>query len=122
MDKEINVLLVDDNIDFLETMGYWLKSRGYSVTIATNGVDALKILRHETLDIAFIDVVMPEMSGIVTVQMVRDFNKTLPIIMMSAHGKGDEVKEKGKFYGIFDFFDKGEDFTKAVDLLKLALN
>ena len=121
MGKKIKILLVDDTVDFLQTMAFWFKTKGYSVATVSNGTTALRMIRNSPPDIAFIDVLMPGLDGVVTVKMIREFNKTLPIVMMSAYEKGEAIRSKTKFYGIFDFFNKGEDFSKAEALLKAAL-
>ena len=121
MDKNIRLLIVDDEAHFLESMAYWFRSKGYFVTTASNGIDALRRIKQDPPDIVFLDLIMPEMDGAVTVKMVREFNNTLPIIMMSAYETESVVKKKVNFYGVFDFFDKSDDFSKAQALLESAL-
>jgi len=121
MDKVIKVLLVDDERDFLESMSYWFKQKGYSVLTALKGTDALTLIKKDLPNIVFLDVIMPELDGIETAKRIRERNRSLPIIMMSAYEKGTRVSTILKPYGITEFFDKSADFSKAEDLLKSLL-
>ena len=121
MAEGTRVLLVDDERDFSYPMSLWFKSKGYSVTVVSSGEDALRIIKKEPPDIVFLDIVMPKMDGYTTLKLVREFNKTIPVVMMSAYEKESTVKKKVHFYGVFGFFDKGQDFSKALALLESAL-
>jgi len=121
MAENIRVLVVDDEDGYLQTLAYWFKSKGYSVTTASKGEEALKIIKEDTPDIVFLDIVMPNMDGYTVVKLVREFNKTIPVVMMSAYEKESKVKKKVHFYGISGFFNKEEDFSKVHNLVNSAL-
>ena len=121
MSDKIKILLVDDETDFIQAMALWLNSKGYTVSTVSNGKDALRMIKKQPPDIVFLDIVMPEMDGYTVIKLVREFNMTVPVIMMSAYEKESTVQKKVHFYGVFGFFDKGEDFSKAESLLKSAL-
>ncbi|MBL4709950.1 MAG: response regulator transcription factor [Flavobacteriales bacterium] len=57
------ILLVDDEPDIIEIIGYNLKKEGYEILTATNGTDAIKIAKKETPDLIIMDVMMPGMDG-----------------------------------------------------------
>jgi len=122
MKKSVRILLVDDDPDFAQAMAFWLESRGYSVTLVLNGEDAIRTIKENTPDIVFLDIVMPHMDGYTVLKLVREFNETLPVIMMSAYEKEEKVKRKVNFYGVSSFFDKGDNFSKAMALLESALH
>ncbi len=88
--KHIKVLLVeDDNISQLVAK-LTLKKLGYSVVIASNGKEAIKILCEKIFDIILMDIQMPEMDGIETTRFIRSVesapqNRNIPIIAMTAH-------------------------------------
>jgi CheY-like chemotaxis protein len=121
MDKKIKVLLVDDEIDFAESMSFWFKSEGYSVSTASSGEEALRMIKNSPPDIVFLDIIMPNMDGYTVLKLVREFNRTIPVIMMSAYEKEGNVKKKTNFYGVFSFFNKEEHLSKAQTLLQSAL-
>ena len=63
MDKVIKVVLVDDETSFVEPMSLLFQDKGYSVSVASNGQDALKKIEEDKPDIVFIDIIMPDMDG-----------------------------------------------------------
>lgn len=121
MDKEkIKVLLVDDEIDFIQTMRFLLISKGYSVMSASDGLSAIKIIKEGPPDIIFLDLNMPVMDGLETLKRIRKFNQDLPVIIISAYTEDKKVKEINA-YGISGVFYKGEDFAKGITLLEATL-
>ena len=121
MDKPIKVLLVDDEPDFLKLMSHWFKSKGFSVINVSNGNDALKIIKTLPPDVAFLDIIMPEMDGLTLLKKIREFNQTLPIVLMSAHVEKSIEQKKGDFYGVSHIFFKEDGFPKALELLEVVL-
>ena len=61
--KKEKILLVDDEADILEIVGYNLKKEGFEVTTTDNGKDAIKLAKKENPDLIILDVMMPEMDG-----------------------------------------------------------
>ncbi|MGD9015719.1 MAG: response regulator [Candidatus Omnitrophota bacterium] len=119
--KTCSILLVDDEPDFTESMSFWFKSKGYSVNSVHSGEDALRTIKSKAPDIVFLDILMPNMDGYTVIKLIREFNRILPVIMMSAYEKESNVKKKTNFYGVFGFYNKEEQFQKAEALLKAAL-
>ncbi len=67
----IKILLVDDEQDILEFIGYALKKEGYAIFTALNGKDAITSAKKETPDLIILDIMMPEMDGIETCREIR---------------------------------------------------
>ena len=65
------ILVVDDELDILEFVGYNLRKEGYIVLTANNGLAAIEIAQEKTPDLVIIDVMMPDMDGIVTCERMR---------------------------------------------------
>ena len=65
------ILVVDDEPDILEFVGYNLRQEGYAVLTANNGLTAIDIAKEKTPDLVIIDVMMPDMDGIVTCERMR---------------------------------------------------
>ncbi len=120
MDKQIKVLLVDDEEDFRKLLGFWLNSKGYSVVTASNGKEALGIVSAENPDIIFMDLNMPVMDGVEAIKKIREFNKDVPIIIISAFVDDRKAKEVMS-WGISGVFYKGKDFQEGLQLLETAL-
>jgi signal transduction histidine kinase len=83
----MNVLIVDDEIVQIETLGRGLRTRGYGVCFALNGEDALEKLYDETrtIDMVITDYAMPEMNGLSLLKRIRKRDQSLPVIMMTAY-------------------------------------
>lgn len=116
----VNILLIDDETDYSETMGFWLMANGYSVRSAPAGRDGLETIRRERPDIVFLDIQMPEMDGIETLKTIRNEYYDLPVIMVTAYTT-DERKKEAMEIGINGFFEKGADFSEAARLISEVL-
>jgi CheY-like chemotaxis protein len=93
----LRILLAEDNIVNQRVARALLERRGYTVSVAGNGREALRFLDQGTFDLVLMDVQMPEMDGFEATAAVREREKgtgrRLPIIAMTAHAmKGDEER------------------------------
>lgn len=120
MDREIKILLVDDEPDFTQPMAFWLKTKGYTVLTAVNGEEGIEAIKGQNPDIVFMDINMPLMDGFTALKLIREFNKELPIIIISAYVGDPRVREMNA-YGISGVFYKGSDFEEGLSLLEVAL-
>jgi len=114
------ILLVDDDKDYLEVMNSWLKSVGYEVEMANSGEEALNKLEANKPHVVFLDLRMPGMDGIEVLRRIRAKDKELPVIIVTAYGDR-EKEEKVNELGVSGFFPKGGDFSKAAQLIEMAL-
>ena len=122
MPESIRVLLVDDEEDFLESIGFWLSSKGYHVTKAHDGEAALAILKEGRHDVVFLDVMMPRLDGIETLRRLRTFNKDIPVVLVTASSLADESRYAGaKALGISGLFPKGSSLDQLTQALQVAL-
>jgi DNA-binding response OmpR family regulator len=80
----LRVLVADDEEDILEVIQDRLEACGFSVIPAVNGIEALKKITAEKFDCVFLDVKMPEMSGIEVLEEVRKRDTRLPIIIITS--------------------------------------
>ena len=105
--KEIKILLVDDEPDILEIVGYNLRSEGYKVLTADNGAEAVKKAKKEKPQLIILDVMMPEMDGIEACEQIRknpDLNDTI-ITFLTARGE-DYSQLAGFDAGADDYITK----------------
>src|SRR5690606_10530884 len=79
----INILWVDDEIEFLKPHILFLEQKGYKVTTATNGQDAIELFAEERFDIVFLDENMPGISGLETLSELIEHKSNIPIIMIT---------------------------------------
>jgi len=120
MDK-IKILLIDDEIEFVETLAERLELRGYISKIAGDGESCISMLAKESFDIAILDLMMPGLSGLDTLRQIKDIDKNLPVIMLTGHGSTKDGME-GMRMGAFDFLMKPLDINELLEKIKLALN
>jgi CheY-like chemotaxis protein len=120
MENGIKVLLVDDEEDFRNLLAFWLKSKGYSVITASNGEEAIKLVKTEDPAIIFMDLNMPVMDGADALRKLREFNKEVPVIIISAFVDDRKAKEAME-QGVSGVFYKGKDFQEGLLLLETAL-
>ena len=118
--KDIRILLIDDEDGFRRPMEFWLKAKGYQVTGAVSGEEGLMMIARERPSIVCLDMKMPGMNGIETLRKIRENDKTLPVIMITAHGTPEDMKEAERL-GISGFFRKDDDFATAAKLIVIAL-
>ena len=90
MNGVASILVVDDNPKFLADA---LPMYGYNVTVANDGLEALKILMDKTFDLILLDVMMPNMDGWDTLKAIRNNKKTqyIPVIMITAVSEDQKV-------------------------------
>ena len=80
----LRILLADDEEDILEVVQDRLTACGFTVTTAVNGLEALKKLTSERFDGVFLDVKMPEMTGIEVLEAIRKSDKIIPVIILTS--------------------------------------
>ena len=77
------LLWVDDEIDLLKGHIIFLEKKGYNVTTMSNGIDAVELCREETFDLILLDEMMPGLTGLETLQRIKDIQPATPIIVKS---------------------------------------
>ncbi|HKY07581.1 MAG TPA: response regulator [Candidatus Binatia bacterium] len=85
----LRILLADDEEDILEVVQDRLEACGFAVTTASNGLEALKKLSAGRFDGVFLDVKMPEMTGIEVLEEIRKSDKSLPVIILTSSTSRD---------------------------------
>jgi len=83
------LLWVDDEIEMLKAHILFLESRGYEVVTATNGPDALDLVREDNFDLILLDENMPGLSGLETLMRLKDIAPALPVVMVTKNEEED---------------------------------
>ena len=92
MKEEFNVLLVDDERKFLDSISERIRLKGFEVLVATSGTEALEIAREQKIHAAVVDLKMPDMDGLVTITKLKEIHPEIKTVLLT--GFGDEkVKE-----------------------------
>lgn len=113
------VLLVDDDPHIQRTNEAYLKKQGYHISVAGNGVDALKIAASAALDAIVLDVDMPGMDGVTVCRRVREVSN-VPIIFLSAYAKTDD-RIRGLLAGGDDYLGKPYSLTELELRIRLRI-
>jgi DNA-binding NtrC family response regulator len=114
-----NVLLVDDEIEFLETLVKRLKKRKLTVHGAGSGQQAVEILKEVPIDVAVLDVKMPGMDGLDTLREIKKHHPSIEVIMLTGHANV-EVAIEGMKLGAFDYLMKPMDIDELLYKLQDA--
>jgi len=119
MDK-VNILLIDDEIEFIETLSERLELRGYNSEIAEDGETGISMITTKDFDVVILDLMMPGLSGLDTLRQIKAIDKKLPVILLTGHGSTKDGME-GMQLGAFDFLMKPLDINKLIEKIQLAL-
>lgn len=113
----VKVLVIDDDPSMCKTVGLLLEDHGYNPHTFTNPVDALKIAEDESFQVALVDLHMPAMNGVEMVEKLKQIDKRMSCIVMTANPNLDSATEtmrKGSCDYIVKPF-KQEELVSAVD-------
>ena len=104
---DIKILLVDDEPDILEIVGYNLKNEGYQVITAENGQEAIKFAKKYNPHLILLDIMMPEMDGIEACEKIRKINSLENVIIAFLTARGEDYSQVAGFEaGADDYITK----------------
>jgi two-component system chemotaxis response regulator CheY len=83
-ENELGILVADDDVGQLDAMRAIIEPQGLRIYFACDGEEALEIVRHESIHVAMLDVHMPGLTGLETLELLRQFNNLLPVILITA--------------------------------------
>ena len=114
------ILLVDDEISFVEIMSKRLDKRNIETISAFSGEECLETLKtHQTLDVIVLDVKMPGMDGIETLKNIKKASPLIEVIMLTGHAT-IELGINGMKLGAFDFLTKPCEIEELVGKIEEA--
>ncbi|GKT08836.1 sigma-54 dependent transcriptional regulator [Desulforhabdus sp. TSK] len=113
------VLVVDDELDFLETIVKRLKRRKVDATGVDSGKKALEILEKQHFDVVILDVRMPGMDGIETLKEIKRVRPLMEVIMLTGHASVESGMQ-GMQLGAFDYVLKPADIDELLEKVQQA--
>jgi two-component system alkaline phosphatase synthesis response regulator PhoP len=105
--KDIKILLVDDEPDILEIVGYNLSQEGYNIVTATNGKEAIVMAKKEQPQLIIMDVMMPEMDGMEACENIRKIHELSNVIITFLTARSEDYSQVAGFEaGADDYISK----------------
>ncbi|MDQ6989221.1 MAG: sigma-54 dependent transcriptional regulator [Mariprofundaceae bacterium] len=114
------ILIVDDEQPICESLAGLFEDEGYLVSTAPSGEEAVARFRKQPVDCIFLDIWMPGIDGLETMQRIKQLDAQVPVIIMSGHATIDTAVRATKL-GAFDFIEKPFSSEKLLILLRNAL-
>lgn len=114
------ILVVDDEPDLCKTLKKVLGKEGYQVLTATSGLEALKIMKREKIDLLLVDLKMPGIDGIEVLRRSKKAKRTVPSVILTAHESLSSARESMAL-GAIDYLTKPFDLKEVLSVVKEAL-
>ncbi len=116
------ILVVDDDENILSLERTILEQKGFAVTTAAGGAEALKLLDAEAFDLVLLDVMMPEVDGFTVCRKIKEDPRTkeLPVIFLTAKGGGEALAE-GFESGAIMYINKPFTANKLLTIVNTML-
>jgi DNA-binding response OmpR family regulator len=118
---EKRLLLVDDEIGYLDVLAKRLTHRGFKVTTASSGAEAIRALRKWEFDLAVVDLKMEDMDGIEVLKVLKKMDPALQVIILTGHGS-ERAARDGLAHGAFDYLIKPIGLDPLIERIRAALS
>src|SRR3989338_10754303 len=119
MAKKKKILVVDDEIDFLELLRMRLEANKYDVVTAIDGNDALVKIKTEKPDAVLLDILMPGMDGLDVLRRIRKDDEDLPVFIITAFSNEERFRLANKF-NASGFILKTSDIQQEIENIKIG--
>ncbi len=114
------ILIVDDEPNIIKTLSSILQDEGHAVFSSTRGSEALDFLRKHEVDLALLDIWLPDLDGLDLLDQIKNLYPDTAIIMISGHGSIDMAVKSTKM-GAFDFLQKPPELERVITSVNNAL-
>ncbi len=108
------ILLIDDNLEYLEATKMLLQRDGHDVTTASSGIEALDKVKQQNFDLVLVDYYMPGMTGEEFIAELRKFNEIMQVILQTGYASEHPPRELLRRLEIQGYFDKSEGPNKLL--------
>lgn len=115
------ILVVDDEQDIRTALAGILEDEGYRTAFARDGIEALEMAKRERPDLVLLDIWMPRLDGLDTLQRLKEVHPALTVVMMSGHGTIETAVRSTKL-GAFDFIEKPLSLEKVLVTVRNGLD
>ncbi len=115
-----HVLVVDDNLDIVVALSDFLELNGCNVISATTGKEAIELVKHEKIEIAILDVKLPDINGVALLDAIKKENPTIAVIMMTGYSTHKDIIDAMR-KGASDFLLKPFEYDNLIMVMIRAL-
>ncbi len=115
-----HILIVDDEAPMRKNVFDLLSTKGYSLSEADNGEEAVEIIKTENVDLVLLDINLPGIDGLTTLNQIKTFNSDLPVIIFTAYGTSERAIEAMKS-GAYDYIEKPFELDEFLLIIERAL-
>ena len=113
------ILVVDDEIELRRLIHKLLKMEGYVVSEANDGEEAFEMIKKDDFSVVLSDIKMPGISGMDLLSMIKEYDSSIEVIMLTAYGRIEDGVDSIK-RGAFDYITKGDDDNKIITVVAKA--
>lgn len=117
--ESIKLLIIDDEVGFVNIMTKRLRKRNMDVTPANSGTEAMQLIRKHDFDVALLDLKMVDMDGIEVLKIFKKAYPEMEVIMLTGHGSEQAARE-GIELGAFDYLSKPCELEELIVKIKEA--
>jgi DNA-binding response OmpR family regulator len=118
--RPIRLLLVDDEVAFVEVLAKRMAKRNMRVTSAYSGTMAIQALRKEEFDVAVLDLKMDDMDGLEVLKIFKKMDPEMPVVMLTGHGSEQAARE-GISLGAADYLTKPYELEELIEKIRGAV-
>ena len=115
------ILIIDDELSQRELLCAVLEKDGYSCISTPDGNDSVDLVGKHSISLVLLDMRMPKLDGLETLDLIRKYFSQLPVVMVTAHGDVKTAVDAMK-RGAVDFIEKPVDITRLRNLVNGLLN
>lgn len=119
--KKFKILLVDDEQEFVTTLAERLELRGYEVTAAESGEEALAVLETDPPQVVVLDLKMPGLSGLDVLKRIKSQFHSLPVLLLTGYGSTKDGMQ-GMQYGAYDYLLKPLNIEELMSKINEAVS
>lgn len=117
--EPLQVLIVDDEEELVSALAERLTLRGLEIQVASNGADALRLVREHEFTVVVADVKMPGIGGLELTAAIKRDNPELPVILFTGHSSVDDA-QRGMEHGASEYVMKPVDIDVLVEKIRGA--
>ncbi|MDD5436277.1 MAG: response regulator [Candidatus Omnitrophica bacterium] len=121
MAEKTRVLIVDDDVNFCNTLSKVLAKKGYETTTANSGASAIEIIKKQAVDTVLMDIKMPVMNGVETYKQLKVIRSDIRVILMTAFSVEDLIRDALK-EGVYAVVRKPFDMEMVINMIEKSKN